>query len=157
MRRTWMVAAAVALVAAGGCGGLAGKTFAQPLVTLKDVKLTGVGLTGGSLDVMLNVYNPNNFRLDASRMTYRVMMDTVGLANGAIDQMTTVQSKDSTAVRIPVNFSYAGLGEAGRQILNTGSVNYRVLGDLIVATPLGNFTVPYDRTGRFSTVVGLGR
>jgi len=157
MRRTWMVAAAVALVAAGGCGGLAGKTFAQPLVTLKDVKLTGVGLTGGSLDVILNVYNPNNFRLDASRMTYKVMMDTVGLANGSIDQLTTVQSKDSTAVRIPVNFSYAGLGEARRQIPNTGSVNYRVLGDLVVATPLGNFTVPYDRTGRFSTVVGNTR
>jgi LEA14-like dessication related protein len=157
MRRTWMVAAAVALTAVGGCGGLGSKTFAQPQVTLKDVKLTGVGLTGGSLDVVLNVYNPNNFRLDASRMTYRVMMDTVGLANGAIDQMTTVQSKDSTAVRIPVNFTYSGLGEAGRQILNTGSVNYRVLGDLVVATPLGNFTVPYDRTGRFSTVVGNTR
>ena len=157
MRRTWMVAAAVALTAVGGCKSLVSKTFAEPLVTLKDVKLTGVGLTGGSLDVVLNVYNPNNFRLDASRMTYRVMMDTVGLANGAIDQMTTVQSKDSTAVRIPVNFTYSGLGEAGRQILNTGSVNYRVLGDLVVATPLGNFTVPYDRTGRFSTVVGNTR
>lgn len=157
MRRTWMVAAAVALTAVGGCSSLAGKTFAEPQVTLKDVKLTGVGLTGGSLDVVLNVYNPNNFRLDASRLTYKVMMDTLGFANGSIDQLTTVQSKDSTAVRIPVNFSYAGLGEAGRQILNTGSVNYRVLGDLIVATPLGNFTVPYDRTGRFSTVVGLGR
>jgi LEA14-like dessication related protein len=152
-----MVAAAVTLTAVGGCGSLGSKTFAQPQVTLKDVKLTGVGLTGGSLDVMLNVYNPNNFRLDASRLTYKVVMDTVSLANGSLDQSMTVQSKDSTAVRIPVNFTYAGLGEAGRQILNTGSVNYRVLGDLVVATPLGNFTVPYDRTGRFSTVVGNTR
>ena len=157
MRRTLMVAAAVALTAVGGCGNLASKSFAQPQVTLKDVKLTGVGLTGGSLDVVLNVYNPNNFRLDASRLTYKVMMDTVGFATGAIDQLTTVQSKDSTAVHVPVSFTYNGLGEAGRQILNTGSVNYRVLGDLVVATPLGNFTVPYDRTGRFSTVVGITR
>jgi LEA14-like dessication related protein len=149
-----MVAAAVVLAAAGGCGNLAKSSFAQPQVTLKDVKLTGVGLTGGSLDVILNVYNPNNYRLDASRLTYRVLMDTVAFANGSVDQALTVQSKDSTAVRIPVNFSYNGLGAAGRQILNTGSVNYRVLGDLVVATPLGNFTVPYDRTGRFSTVVG---
>ena len=157
MRRTLMVAAAVALTAVGGCSSLAGKTFAEPQVTLKDVKLTGVGLTGGSLDVVLNVYNPNNFRLDASRLTYNVMMDTLRFATGSIDQLTTVQSKDSTAVRIPVNFTYNGLGEAGRQILNTGSVNYRVLGDLVVATPLGNFTVPYDRTGRFSTMVGVSR
>ena len=157
MRRTLMVAAAVTLTAVGGCGSLGKQSFAQPIVTLKDVKLTGVGLTGGSLDVMLNVYNPNNFRLDASRLTYQVMMDTVRFANGSIDQALTVQSKDSTTVRIPVSFSYNGLGAAGRQILNTGSVNYRVLGDLVVATVLGNFTVPYDRTGRFSTVVGNTR
>ena len=157
MRRTLMVAAAVALTAVGGCKSLASKTFAEPQVTLKDVKLTGVGLTGGSLDVVLNVYNPNNFRLDASRLTYKVMMDTVSFATGSIDQSMTVQSKDSTAVRIPVSFTYNGLGEAGRQILNTGSVNYRVLGDLVVATPVGRFTVPYDRTGRFSTVVGNTR
>lgn len=154
MRRTMMVAATVALTAVGGCGGIGKQSFAQPQVTLKDVKLTGVGLTGGSLDVLLSVYNPNNFRLDASRLTYKVMMDTVSFATGSIDQAMTVQSKDSTTVRIPVNFSYNGLGAAGRQIMNTGSVNYRVLGDLVVATVLGNFTVPYDRTGRFSTVVG---
>ena len=157
MRRTMMVAAAVALTAIGGCKSLGKQSFSQPQVTLKDVKLTGVGLTGGSLDVVLNVYNPNNFRLDASRLTYKVMMDTVSFATGSLDQQMTVQSKDSTTVRIPVNFSYNGLGEAGRQILNTGSVNYRVLGDLVVATVLGNFTVPYDRTGRFSTVVGNTR
>lgn len=154
MRRTLIVAAAVALTAVGGCSSMGKQSFAQPQVTLKDVKLTGVGLTGGSLDVMLNVYNPNRFRLDASRLTYKVMMDTVSFATGSIDQAMTVQARDSTTVRIPVNFSYNGLGAAGRQIMNTGSVNYRVLGDLVVATVLGNFTVPYDRTGRFSTVVG---
>jgi hypothetical protein len=36
--------------------------------------------------------------------------------------------------------------------MNTGSVNYRVMGDVTVGTPLGNFTRPYDQTGRFSTL-----
>jgi len=30
----------------------------------------------------------------------------------------------------------------------------RVLGDVTVSTPLGNFTRPYDQTGRFSTLSG---
>mgnify|MGYP003350877281 CR=1 FL=1 len=34
-------------------------------VTVQDVRLTGIGLTGGSLDVLVNVKNPNDFRLDA--------------------------------------------------------------------------------------------
>jgi hypothetical protein len=55
---------------------------------------------------------------------------------------------------IPVNFSYRGVGEAGRQILNTGTVNYPLLGDVTVGSPLGNFTVPYSTSGRFSTLGG---
>ena len=61
---------------------------------------------------------------------------------------------DSTIVTLPLAFTYAGIGEAGRQLMNTGSVNYRVTGDVTVGTPLGNFTRPYDQTGRFSTFSG---
>lgn len=154
MRRFLMVAAVMAATAVAACGGLGRQAFAEPVVTLRDVKLTGLGLTGGSLDVVLNVYNPNNYRLDASRMTYRVMMDTTTFATGSLDQRMTVQEKDSTQIRIPVNFTFAGLGAAGRQIMNSGSVPYRVMGDFTVATPIGNFTVPYDRSGRFSTIAG---
>jgi len=56
-----------------------------------------------------------------------------------------------------VRFTYRGLGEAGRQLMSTGSVNYRVRGDFSVVTPLGNFTRPYDRSGRFNTVVNPSR
>ena len=90
---------------------------------------------------------------------YVALMRAVGLRTGVIDgvridQRFDVAERDSNTVRIPVSFTYAGIGEAGRQLLNTGSINYRVAGGLTVATPLGNFTVPYDRTGRFSALGG---
>jgi hypothetical protein len=66
-----------------------------------------------------------------------------------------VQSGDSTIVRLPVNLSYAGLAAAARQLKENGSVNYRVVGNVTVATPVGNFTKPYDQTGRFSTLSGI--
>ena len=47
-----------------------------------------------------------------------------------------------------------GLGAGVRSIFNTGAVNYRVTGDVTVGTPVGNFTIPYSQTGRYST---LGR
>jgi LEA14-like dessication related protein len=158
MRKLALVGlAALAAVGAYGCASLGRNAFAQPVVTLRDVKLQGVGLTGGSFDVVLSVYNPNGFRLDASQLNYNLFVDTLRFANGTLNQQFTVQEKDSTIVRVPVNFSYAGVGEAGRQLLNTGSVNYRVAGDVTVATPVGNFKVPYDRTGRFSTLGGSSR
>ena len=146
--------AAVMLLATAACSSIGRSVFKEPVVTLQDVRLNGVGLTGGSMDVILNVYNPNGYNLSATQMTYRLMVDSVQFADGLVQQRFDVAEKDSNTVRIPVSFTYAGIGEAGRQLLNTGSVNYRVTGGLTVATPLGNFTVPYDRTGRYSALGG---
>jgi len=146
--------AAVMLLATVACSSLGRSVFKEPVVTLRDVRLNGVGLTGGSMDVVLNVYNPNGYNLSATQMTYRLMVDSVQFADGLVEQRFDVAENDSNTVRIPVSFTYAGIGEAGRQLLNTGSINYRVAGGLTVATPLGNFTVPYDRTGRFSALGG---
>ena len=40
--------------------------FKEPVVTYKDAVITGLGVSGGSLEVVLNVYNPNSFRLDGT-------------------------------------------------------------------------------------------
>lgn len=156
MRKQAVLAIAAALVVGAGCAALGRQTYLEPDVTLKDVRIRGLGVTGGSMDVMLNVYNPNGFRLDATQLTYRVFVDTVHFADGVLDSRFTVQANDSTAVTIPVNFTYAGIGQAGRQLLNTGVLDYRVAGEVRVGTPIGSFSVPYDRTGRFSTF-GNGR
>jgi LEA14-like dessication related protein len=152
--RTTMLVAAAAVMVAAGCASVGKTMFKEPVVTLKDVKLNGLGLSGGSLDVVLNVYNPNGFNLDATRMTYKLMIDTIPFGTGLVEQRFAVAKNDSNTVRIPIDFTYAGIGEAGRQLIQTGTVNYRVTGDVTVGTPLGNYTVPYDRTGRFSALTG---
>jgi len=156
-RRTWLGVTVLAFVTlvTGACAGF-GKSFEEPVVTLKDVVITGLGVTGGSLDVVLNVYNPNGYKLDAVGMTYRVDVDETKVGEGALEDHFVVQKDDSSVVRMPVKFTYAGLGVAGRSLITSGSINYRVRGDLTVATPLGNYTRPYDRTGRFSSVAGKG-
>jgi LEA14-like dessication related protein len=158
MRRLALLLAASAAMATTGCSMLGHASFKQPVVNLRDVRVRGVGLTGGSLDVLLSVYNPNHYRLDATRLTYRVELagDSITLASGALDQRFTVQDNDSTVVTIPVSFTYAGVGAAGRSILNTGAVNYHVLGDVTVGSAVGSFTVPYSSSGRFTTT-GIGR
>lgn len=155
MRKIVLIAASAALVAGAGCSAIGRQAFQQPIVTLRNVQVQGLGLTGGNLDVVLNVYNPNNYRLDATRMTYKVLVgDTVSLGTGALDSRFTVQNKDSSQVHIPLSFTYAGIGAAGQQLLNTGAVNYKVLGDVTVGSPLGNYTIPFTSTGRFTTMGG---
>jgi LEA14-like dessication related protein len=143
---------AVALTTAA-CATLGRAAFQNPVVDLRDVRVLGLGTTGGQLEVQLGVYNPNNFRLDATRLTYRVFVgDSVGVASGALDTQATVQAGDSTIVKVPISFTYAGIGAAAMQLMRTGAVTYRVGGDVTVGSPVGNFTVPYSTTGQFNTM-----
>lgn len=157
MRTPKFLLVALAVTGLAGCALLGRGSFKEPIVTFQDAKITGLGITGGSLEVKLSVYNPNGFKLDGTRLTYNVLVDSVKFGSGAIVDRFTVQEKDSTIVTLPLQFTYAGIGEAGRQLMNTGSVNYRVMGDVTVGTPLGNYTRPYDQTGRFSSLGGRSR
>jgi LEA14-like dessication related protein len=152
-----MFAVASVLGTAVACSAIGRAAFSAPVVSLKELTVTGIGLTGGSVDVVLSIYNPNHFKLDALSMTYRVDIDSTQLGTGALDKRFVVEAGDSSVVRLPVKFSYAGLGAAGRTLLADGTVNYRVRGDFTVGTPLGNFTRPYDRTGHYSSVTGTKR
>ena len=154
-RRTKLAVAALVAFAIAGCATLGRAGFQQPVVNFKDLRVRGLGLSGGSIDAYLNVYNPNGYRLDATRLTYTVTVgDNAQLGTGALDSRFTVQNNDSTTVRIPIDFTYSGIGAAARQIMQSGSVPYNVRGDITVGTPVGNFTVPYSGTGRFSAFGG---
>ena len=156
MRKMLLAAVLVVAATTTACSTIAKATFAQPRVDFKDVRINGLGLTGGSLDIVLGIYNPNEFQLDATRLEYTLLVgnDSVRFGEGALDSKFVVNERDSTTVRLPLSFTYAGIGEAGRQLMNTGTVNYTVRGNLVVTTLAGNFTVPYRQTGSFSTLGG---
>ena len=59
MRRLLLGGIVAAVMATAGCSMLGARNFQQPIVHLQDVRVNGLGLTGGNLDVKLSVYNPN--------------------------------------------------------------------------------------------------
>jgi LEA14-like dessication related protein len=157
MQKMKRVSILAVLALVGACSVLGRQALKEPVVTFKDAKITGLGITGGTIEIVLDVYNPNSFRLDGSKLTYNVLVDSVPFGNGEYTSRFTVDEKDNTEIRLPFNFTYTGVGAAGRQLMQMGSVEYRVVGDLTVATPIGNFTRPYDQKGRFSTMSGNSR
>ena len=145
----------LAVAVLGGCASLGVGGFKEPIVNFNDLQVEGIGTKGGTVDVVLSVYNPNGYRLDATKLSYRLLVDTTSVGEGVYDTHFAVQSGDSSIVRLPVNLSFSGLAAAAKQLKETGSINYRVMGDVTVATPVGNFTKPFDRTGRFSNLSGI--
>jgi LEA14-like dessication related protein len=151
MRLKFALISAIAIVSAS-CAGLGRGGFKDPVVTFKNVQVGGIGLSGGTLDVILSVYNPNSYRLDASRVTYKVMVDSLDVGAGAMDKHFSVPSNDSAQVVLPLRFSWNGVSAAGRELLKNGTIPYRVLGDLTVGSGVGDFTIQFDRTGNFNSL-----
>ena len=76
----------------------------------------------------------------------------VPFGTGALDKRFTVAASDSTMSTLPLRFTYAGSERRGRELINNGTVPYRVLGRLTVGSRVGNFTIQYDRTGHFNSM-----
>ena len=157
MRRLVIAAAAAAVVGTAACASMGLVGFEEPVVTVRDIRVNGLGMTGGSVDIRLNVYNPNNYRLDGTQLTYQLWVDTIPFGSGTTDEDFIVNGDDSTVVTLPLDFTWSGVGSVGRAVMNTGTVPYRVAGNIRVSSAVGSVTVPYDRTGRFSPLGGNDR
>ncbi len=140
---------ALALLATG-CATMARQAMANPVVEVKDVVLKGMGSQGGALDVILSVENPNEFRMDATKITYEVWVDSSKVADGAIDKLVTLEGKKTSEVIVPVNFTYNEVRAVMDQFLLRGVVDYQVRGQFSVVTPFGNITRPYTGKGTLS-------
>lgn len=125
----------------------------QPEVTLEGVRVGGIGLRGGTLYAQVHITNPNGFALETESMTYDLQVpgtdeanSWVSFAQGTITERIRVREHSATTVEVPVQFRYDDLGGAVRSMLDTGTFNYRVRGDVRLTQPFGR-TIPYSKTG----------
>ncbi len=138
-----------------GCAGLPAY-FKDPDLKLQRAVVRGVGLSGGTMDLVVGVYNPNSFDLHGTRL--QVGLDVEGSHVGDVEYSSDfqVQKGDTTAVTLPVQFTWNGLAGAARTALGTGELPYTLTGQLTVETPFGDRRIPFTREGR-APLSRLGR
>lgn len=138
----------LATLSLSGCQTLLRQAFAQPIIEVEDVRVKSIGLQGGTIDVVLSVQNPNEFRIDADKISYNFYVDTARVVSGEINQRLTVEEKGRTTVTVPVTFDSRAVGTAMRYYLANRALDYRVDGNFTLVTPIGRFTRPYSGQGR---------
>jgi LEA14-like dessication related protein len=121
-------------------------------VTVKDVRLAGIGLQGGRIDVHVSLYNPNGYRLDASTVRYRVLVDTLQIAAGTIEEEINLDRRDSTELRFPVNFGLREVTAARNLLVAKGTLPFELEGELRVLTPFGAITRPFRERGTYDGI-----
>lgn len=142
--------AVAALVAAGtlaACSGIP-SNFLDPEVSLSAVEVRGLGLTGGTLDLHVDVYNPNNFDLRGTRLELGFEVDSQHVGDISYREEFRVQDGDTSRVVLPLRFSWTGANAAARAAMDYGDIPYTMRGQVYIQTPFGERVVPFTRRGR---------
>jgi LEA14-like dessication related protein len=138
----------VVLATGAACAGL-GSNFREPEVQLDRAVVRGVGFSGGNLDLVVRVQNPNAFTLHADKL--QVGLDVEGSHLGDItyeDDFAVTQNGETTLI-LPLRFGWSGVGQAVRAALGYGDLPYKMKGQATLKLPGGVRTnVSFTHEGR---------
>jgi len=122
-------------------------TFESPQIELQEINVTGMGLSGGTLDLVFDVYNPNQYRLRSTRLEVGLELSSTDFGEALIDKPLDLSPQNHSRVVMPVRFTWAGVGAAARSLLQSQALPYGITGAVILDTPLGERRVQLQSKG----------
>ena len=136
------------LVTLGGCATLkSALKFQEPDIALEEINVTGLGLTGGTLDLVFDVYNPNTYRLRSTRLEVGLQLAETDFGEALIDKPLDLSPENHSRVVMPVRFTWSGVGAAARSLLESQELPYGITGAVLLDTPLGERRVQVSGSG----------
>jgi LEA14-like dessication related protein len=135
------------LIGVAGCAAFSRANFQDPQIELNSIAVRGIGLTGGTLDLMLDVTNPNSFDIKGTRIEVGLDVEGTHFGDVVLDDAFNLPQGQPTRVVIPLTFNWAGVGAAARSALSYGTVKYEMEGKAGIQTPWGVEQVPFKREG----------
>lgn len=112
--------------------------FEEPQIQLQEVRVTGLSFTGGTLDLRLDVFNPNDYRLRSTRLEVGVDLEDTHFGDALLEAPLDLPSQQHSLITVPVRFEWAGLGAGARALLTRQTIRYGLTGIATLDTPLGD-------------------
>jgi LEA14-like dessication related protein len=136
------------IITLGACATLQNVLkFEQPQVELQEINITGLGLSGGTLDLVFDVYNPNDYRLRSTRLEVGLELAGTDFGEALIDKPLDLSPENHSRVVMPVRFTWSGVGAAARSMLESRELPYGLTGAVLVETPIGERRVELKGKG----------
>ncbi len=132
-RRNQFGIAALAILSAS-CASL---RFERPTAELEALQITSLGLSGGALTLVLDVYNPNSYEVHTIRIQATLDLEETHMADAVLDESVVLAPTSHTEVAIPVTFTWEGLGVGARALLSRGEVAYVLQATLLIDVGIG--------------------
>ena len=122
-------------------------SFEEPSVRLTRLEITDVDLSGVSVNLWLEVFNPNDYDISTTWIEAELDLEGTDFGSATYAESAVLIATDNTTVKIPAEFSWEGIGAGARALLQRGSLNYELKTRLKVKTSLGSHTVNLGNRG----------
>ena len=130
-----------------GCATVQQLRFEAPDFDLTSVRIDGLGLTGGSLTLLIDVGNPNSYDLRTGQIDVAIDFEGTRFGEAFLDGSTRFGSQTVTPIELPLSFNWAGVGAGAGALLGRGAIGYTLSTRLTVDTPLGDRAIEMTTRG----------
>lgn len=132
------------------CTAVSRLAFTEPTVELREIQIAGIGFSGGTLNLVLDVYNPNHYAIRGVDLATSVAIDGTPFGDAELARALDIPAEDTSEVEVPLRFTWEGVGAGARALLQSGSVPYTLDGTVRVQSPIGEHAVQLSNSGRVS-------
>ena len=123
----------------------------KPQVRIINIAVKRAELINTRLKVRLAIYNPNQFAVNLSRLSYELYGNGRFWADGSLDDLVTIQGKEIQERDIYLVMNFINMKrDLLDQVIALKSVQYRFHGELTIGTPfmyIPAFPYTFDRQG----------
>ena len=137
----------VAVVLLAACATLRNLAFTEPDLQLQEIDVTGIGFTGGTFDLVFDVYNPNEYRIRSTRLEVGVDLERTHFGDALLERPLDLSPTNHSRVVVPVRFEWTGVGAGAKALLTRRAVAYGLTGTVLLETPLGDQRVTLHGSG----------
>ncbi len=146
--RWFVLGQTIALAALlAGCSLFRQLSFERPSLRLSAIQVTEIDLSGVSVVLWLDVFNPNDYDIRTTRVEADLNLEDVHFGNATWEESIVLGAASTTTVKLPADFSWEGIGAGARALLQRGKVSYDLDARLHVVTSFGSRTVSLGQRG----------
>ena len=122
-----------------------GKALKSFNISIADVRITGIGLTGANLKIVFNIRNPTGMAATLGQLDYKIYGNNIYLGEGEINNAISVPAHSDRIVSSSFVLNYSSADKVFRGDLAKGTINWKISGIARRNTPFGAIKVPFEQ------------
>ena len=122
-----------------------GKALKSFNISIADVRITGIGLTGANLKIVFNIRNPTGIAATLDQLDYKIYGNNIYLGEGEINNAISVPAHSDRIVSSSFVLNYSSADKVFRGDLAKGTINWKISGIARRNTPFGAIKVPFEQ------------